>query len=76
MSYLPFVVKTLMSGWHSGNETQKSQMDFLVKWEGLDEAYNRWLPWKELRNNVKLHEYLRVVKLGKLIPKEHREKNN
>jgi hypothetical protein len=50
-------------------------MDF-KKWEGLDKAYNRWLPWKELRNNVKLHEYLRVVKLGKLIPKEHRKKNN
>jgi len=69
-----WVVEAILQ--HSGNETQKSQMDFLVKWEGLDEAYNRWLPWKELRNNVKLHEYLRVVKLGKLIPKEHREKNN
>ncbi len=45
-------------------------MDFLVKLAGLDEAYNSWLPWKELRNNVKLHVYLRVVQLGKLIQKE------
>jgi len=48
-------------------------MDFLVKWVGMDENFNRWLPWKELRNNSVLHKYLFDHGLNKLIPKEHRK---
>ena len=56
---------------HHGNIKRVSELDFLVKWSGLDDERNLWLPWKELRNNPALHSYLRENNLSKLIPKEH-----
>jgi hypothetical protein len=55
------------------NTTQKSKMDFLVRWEGYDESHDLWLPWSELRNNPKLHKYLFDNGLESWIPKEHRK---
>ena len=57
---------------HTGEPKQKSKMDFLVKWVGLDSSFNRWLPWKEMRLNVRLHEYLmkKGGEFAKLIPQD------
>jgi hypothetical protein len=64
-----FIVEAIRA--HSGDVNRKSTLDFLVKWEGLSDDYNRWIPWKELRNNPKLHAYLIDNGLRKLVPKEH-----
>ena len=56
---------------HAGDCKKKTEMDFLVRWEGLDESKDLWLPWKELRNNSKLHEYLQQNNMARLIPKSH-----
>jgi hypothetical protein len=59
---------------HSGDLTKtKSHWDFKVRWKDYPPEEDLWLPWKELRNNPRLHEYLREHGLTKFIPKEHRE---
>jgi hypothetical protein len=55
------------------NVTQKSKMDFLVRWEGYDDSHDLWLPWNELRDNPKLHKYLFENDMDSWIPKEHRK---
>ena len=40
-------------------------MSFLVKWLGADK--NSWEPWKGLRTNMALHNYLRQHKMSGLI---------
>jgi transposase InsO family protein len=51
----------------------KSKMDFRVRWEGYDSSHDLWLPWRDLRDNPKLHKYLYDNGMSKLIPKEHRK---
>jgi hypothetical protein len=57
---------------HTGDGRVTSEMDFKVRWKGYDENEDLWLPWKELRLNQALHEYLRAKNLHKLIPAEFR----
>ena len=58
---------------HSGNLDQsKTAWDFKVRWKGYSSEEDLWLPWKELRNNPKLHKYLYDHGYEKLIPKEHK----
>ena len=58
---------------HNGTLDQpKSAWDFKVRWKGYSSEEDLWLPWKELRNNPKLHKYLYDHGYEKLIPKEHR----
>jgi hypothetical protein len=59
---------------HAGDHTKrKIDMDFEVKWVGLDSSYNRWLPWNSLYGNELLYKYLAKNKqLAKLIPKKYR----
>ena len=54
---------------HQGDPRRKGSLDFLVRWTGFDESEDLWLPWSSLRDNVKLHQYLRVNGMAKLIPK-------
>jgi hypothetical protein len=68
-----FVVNSIVR--HTGNSNRKSDMDFLVRWEGYTAADDQWLPWSALRNNPKLHDYLRQNQLARLVPKEHRTPN-
>jgi hypothetical protein len=37
----------------------RKDLDFLVKWKGYDDIYNRWLPWSEVRQTEQLQTYLR-----------------
>ena len=57
---------------HSGDPKRISTLDFLVRWQGFDDKENLWVPWKELRNNPILHQYLRDHGMKTKIPKEHR----
>ena len=58
---------------HKGDPKRKSMMTFLVHWTRYSHDEDSWEPWAELRNNPKLHEYLRTKNLYLLIPKEHRK---
>jgi hypothetical protein len=65
-----FIVESIVA--HTGDEKRKSLLDFKVRWLGYTADDDEWLPWSSLRNNPKLHDYLRENRLAKLIPKEHR----
>jgi hypothetical protein len=55
---------------HRGTFYHKKELRFHVKWVGYpdDEENNTWLLWKDLRNNIALHNYLRNNNLQKHIP--------
>ena len=56
---------------HKGQFNKKDTLVFKVKWIGYDdEKDNTCEPWKNLRTNIRLHEYLRNNKLIMHIPKE------
>ena len=45
-------------------------MTFLVQWQDYDNSYDKWIPWKEVRDNMHLHEY--NSEMISPSPKEHR----
>ena len=51
---------------------KRSELTFQVRWRGLSEEYDRYLPYKELRNNPRLHEYLQARNMRSFIPPEHK----
>ena len=53
---------------------EKDKLKFFVRWLGRGDEDNSWVSWKDLRNNVHLHLYLRDHGLKRYIPREH--KNN
>jgi hypothetical protein len=57
---------------HVGDIKKISTLDFQVRWLGQPPERDLWLPWKELRNNPILHQYLMDNGMHKLIPKEHK----
>jgi hypothetical protein len=63
--YQEFGVERIIK--HAGDIRRPSSLDFLVRWTGYDESEDLWLPWKELRTNVKLHDYLRDKGLTPLL---------
>ena len=63
-----FVVESISA--HSGDT--RSNSEYLVKWAGYDNTHDLWIPFKELRDNLVLHEYLFERDLKNLIPTQHR----
>ena len=55
---------------HSGHPDKRSEMYFKVKWLNYDVSSATWEPYSHLRDNEKLHEYLRTNKLKRLIPRK------
>ena len=66
--YLEYFIEEVLS--HRGNVRYSSQLEFKIKWLGYEEDKNSWEPWKILRDTEKLHTYLRLHGLAKLIPKK------
>jgi len=54
---------------HAGDPKRRTSLDFLIRWEGYDESEDLWLPWKAVRLNPKVHDYLRTHGMSRLIPK-------
>ena len=44
---------------------------FLVKWLGYEKTHNTHEPWKQLKDNVKLHEFLISKNLKHIIPRKY-----
>ena len=63
-----FIVENIIE--HNGYHRRRTEMEFLVKFLGYDQSHNLWLPYNEVRNHPKLHEYLNVHKMKSLIPHE------
>ena len=61
-----FVVHQILS--HTGDLKRLSTLRFKVRWEGYDAADDTYEPWKALRTNRVLHEYLRQIGKSHLIP--------
>ena len=53
---------------HRGDLRFMKNLEFHVKWLHYDESHNSWEPFSALRDTAKLHEYLRIHKLERLIP--------
>jgi hypothetical protein len=49
---------------------KRSELSFTVRWLNLPEEFDRILPWKELRNNPALHQYLNENNMRSIIPTE------
>jgi hypothetical protein len=61
---------------HKGSFKNKSSLQFKVKWEGFSDKFSSTLPWSELRDNIKLHEYMRSINQEKFIPEHFRVDTN
>ncbi len=53
-----FLVEAILE--HTGSPTDKTKMDFLVRWQGLSDDYNLWIPWSEIRDNPLLPPYAKT----------------
>ena len=55
---------------HVGEKSgPKGELYFRVRWKGLTEREDTWLPCRDLLHNTILHAYLREHKMGSLIPR-------
>jgi hypothetical protein len=67
-----FIVEKILD--HVGDPTKsKTTYDFLVQWQGYPSEENLWLPWKSLKDNVILHQYLVSNNLNHFVPKKSRK---
>jgi hypothetical protein len=51
------------------NRFFKTNLFFKVRWEGYDESYDTWEPYKELKLTEKFHTHCKLNNLKYLIPK-------
>jgi hypothetical protein len=54
-------------------KVKRSELEFKVRWLNLPEENDRYLSYKELRNNPALHRYLKENNMKSFIPSEHKK---
>ena len=54
---------------HRGDRSRRSTMEFKVRWLGFGDTYDSWEPYANLRDTVRLSEYLAANRLKSLLPK-------
>ena len=64
--YLEFFVEKILG--MTGDIKRVTTLKFEIKWLGYDDTYNSWEPWKNLREVVVVHDYLRTNNLERIIP--------
>lgn len=53
---------------HTGEKNKRSTLQFKVRWANYGPENDKWLPYRDLLHNSKLHEYLANNKMKSLIP--------
>jgi hypothetical protein len=67
-------VEKIVSHRHkSTNKHSVTKWLFTVKWLDYPDTENTEEPWSQLRDNVKLHEYLTSINKSRLIPKKYQD---
>jgi transposase InsO family protein len=67
------VVESVVEHEDTEGKNHIKDFNFFIKWKGKDENFNAWLPWKELRQNSIVHEYMKRNGLSSKIPKEFKK---
>ena len=57
---------------HREKLSQRKSLQFFVSWMGLDQSYDCWEPFANLRDSTHLHSFLREKNLTQLIPTKFR----
>ena len=53
---------------HTGDKSKRKSLQFKVRWANYGPEYDKWLPYRDLLHNTRLHEYLANNKMKSLIP--------
>ena len=67
-----FLVESVLAHRHDGSK-KRTNYEFLIKWNGYDDASNTWEPWEFVRDNEKLIVYLHNNQLRQFLTKEQKE---
>jgi transposase InsO family protein len=67
-----YVVERIVS--HTGRLNRKNGLSFEVKWVGYPDTTTE--PWKNVKDNLALHEYLRSINQAKHIPAKFHEEDS
>jgi hypothetical protein len=62
-------VNSVLSMHGNSQKKNKKKLLFKVRWEGYSERHDTLEPWRNVKNNVFLHEFLTMNKRTHLIPK-------
>jgi hypothetical protein len=49
---------------------KRSEMEFLVHWEGYDDSHDTWEPWEVLKANEIVHAYCASNKMKHMLPRK------
>jgi hypothetical protein len=66
-----YIIERIIS--HKGHKSQKNKMKFKVRWQGYGPSEDTFEKYKDLKDNLRLYEYLKKKKMDSLIPKEYRD---
>jgi transposase InsO family protein len=67
-----FEVESIVDHTPKAARTNKSKLDFKVRWRGYTEEHDLWIPFSELRDNPALHKYLWDNGMKQHINRQHR----
>ena len=64
------IVENILADMRGDPNGSKKQLYFLVKWKDCDDRENTWELYSNLRDNIKLHNYLPTSHMRSLIPRK------
>jgi len=64
-----FLVANVIDHRPKTKGAKRSDMEFLVQWDGYDASHDSWEPWETLRNNSIIHDYCLSHNMKRFVPK-------
>ena len=55
---------------------RRSEMEFLVHWEGFDASHDTWEPWEVLKANNIVHSYCADNKMRHMLPRQSKHEED
>ena len=71
-----FLIERILDHRPKTKRPKRSELEFLVQWDGYDATHNSWEPWELLRNNSIVHSYCSANKMRSIVPKNIRESDS